>query len=206
MIRFHKIPRLFRNWYSQITWSIPSEQSIYLTFDDGPDPNVTDWVLNALKEYNAKATFFCTGRRVAKHPKMVERIIADGHGIGNHSYNHLNGWKTKNSAYIEDVQKGDLALKQVGVETRLFRPPYGKVKSKQMELLKDRKLVNWSLAAYDFDSKVNVDKVMSIFRKAKAGDILLFHDSEKAFKNLKFMLPNLLSFYQAKGYKFEVIP
>jgi len=204
MIRYYKTPWFTRLWYLGLTWNIPSQESIYLTFDDGPCPEVTDWVLDELSKTHAKASFFCTGKNLEEYPGLGRRIIAEGHQIGNHTYSHLNGWKSKDTNYLEDVKLGQEVMNELGLETKLFRPPYGRIKKSQIKRL-DQKIIMWSHLSWDFDPKLNVDKSIAQLKRAKPGSILVFHDRMKSFENLKAILPEILAHFQSKGIKFEVI-
>lgn len=204
MMRFYKTPWFTRLWYPELIWNIPSQDSIYLTFDDGPTPEITEWVLDELRKVNAKATFFCIGKNLETNPEIAKRIIAEDHGIGNHTYSHLKGFKTTDLSYIEDIKLGEEVMSELGVDSKLFRPPYGRIKKSQVKRL-DRQIIMWSHLSWDFDHKLYVRKSIDRLKKAKPGSILVFHDSEKAFKNLKVILPEILAHFQAKGFKFEAI-
>ncbi|MCT4628983.1 polysaccharide deacetylase family protein [Winogradskyella sp.] len=221
-----KTPGFVKALFPSFAWNIDTTHKVlYLTFDDGPTPEITDWVLNTLKEYNAKATFFCIGKNIESHPEIFQSIIKAGHSIGNHTYNHLKGWKTKTAQYIEDIEKTqqlihskhqaksnktvellhwDLELKDW--DLKLFRPPYGKFKSKQSK--KIRKLgyniVLWDVLSYDWDKSTNEEACLkNIISAAKEGSIIVFHDSVKASQNLKYSLPKVLDYYSKKGFIFK---
>lgn len=204
MIRFYKTPWFTRLWYPDLVWSIQSQNSIYLTFDDGPTPKITPWVLDELKNVKARATFFCIGKNLEANPELGKRIIEEGHQIGNHTYSHLNGWKTTTSNYLEDVRLGEEVIREQGVDSTFFRPPYGRIRRGQIKRL-SKKLIMWSHLSWDFDSKLNVEKSISKLKCAKPGSILVFHDNEKSFENLKVILPEILAYFHAKGFKFEAI-
>jgi len=202
-----KTPWLLKRLYSRCCWEIPanSEKIIYLTFDDGPHPMVTPFVLDALKKYNAKATFFCIGKNVQQHPDIYERILNDGHQTGNHTQNHLNGWKTDNNSYINDI----VTAKNY-INSKLFRPPYGRIRKKQIDVLRNAdhnfEIIMWTVLSGDFDTSVThqvcIDRVVN---NAKNGSIIVFHDSEKAFPRLQNALPVILENLTSKGYRFEKI-
>ncbi len=178
-------------------------KTIYLSFDDGPTPEITDWILDMLDQYQAKATFFCVGENVSKYPDKFSEIKKRGHAVGNHTYNHLNGWKTNTEKYVENV----IVANDV-IQSRLFRPPYGRIKKVQLKLLQNLnyKIILWSVLTYDFDK--NLDKNMAwnqIVRHTRTGSILVFHDHIKAFENLKKLLPKTLEYFSAKGFIFEKI-
>ena len=201
---FVKTPWLLKKIFSSYTWSIDTNEKIlYLTFDDGPHPVATTFVLNELKKYKAKATFFCLGKNVAAHPELYRQIIKEGHHVGNHTYNHLNGWKTKNEIYLANITE---AAKLI--DSNLFRPPYGRIKSAQVRSLNKvlgRKIevVMWDVLSGDFDQKTTPDKCLqNVIRAAEPGSIVVFHDSEKAFPRLEYVLPKILKDFSEKGYFF----
>lgn len=182
--------KLLQQLYPSLHWKVKTlKPSIYLTFDDGPTPGVTEWVLDILKRYDAKATFFCIGKNVAAHPELYQQLIAEGHAVGNHTYHHLNGWKTTKKKYLEDVEKGAQLI-----NSKLFRPPYGKITPKQIEeLKKEFKIVMWSVLTKDYDSKTSKEKSLAnSIKQLKPGDILTFHDSLKSSEKMKYILENLL--------------
>lgn len=191
--------------FPQFLWKKTGTNAIYLTFDDGPHPEITPWVLRQLKRIGAKATFFSLGSHVEAHPELVRQILQDGHAIGNHSYSHLNGWKTETESYLSDVKKCDSVFNDMGIQTGLFRPPYGKMRRAQRKSLKNRKLVLWSHAAYDFDKSLNVAHALEKLREAKPGSIIVLHDNEKSFQNLKRILPPLLDHFDTLGYPMKSI-
>ena len=180
---FVKTPWWLKKIFPSYLWSIDTkEKIIYLTFDDGPHPLATNFVLDELKRHNAKATFFCIGKNVATHPAIYKRILEEGHSVGNHTYNHLNGWKTKNEIYFADVKE---AAKLI--DSDLFRPPYGRIRYAQARGLREiagkkMKLVMWDVLSGDFDRQITADKCwQNIIGKARPGSIIVFHDSQKAF-------------------------
>lgn len=175
------------------------EKKIYLTFDDGPIPIVTPWVLETLALYNAKATFFCIGNNVLKHPEIYSEIIKQGHKTGNHTQNHLNGWKVLNKNYFQDIEECTKL-----VRSGLFRPPYGKIKPSQIKRLKHNyKLVMWDVLSRDYDQSLSVENChKSVIREAKPGSIVVFHDSIKAESRLRGSLPAVLEHFKKQGYEF----
>jgi len=191
------IKLLFRK--SVIWEQAGNRKAIYLTFDDGPEPSVTPWVLEILEQYQAKATFFCLGKNAEKHPAIIENIIGSGHTIGNHTYCHLKGWKTATALYLDDVEKCNLILK-----TPLFRPPYGKIKPTQLRRLKRKyQIIMWSLISRDFDPKLEKEKCLEVVLKnTKCGSIIVFHDSLKAQEKLRYVLPLVLKEFSKKGFVF----
>ena len=206
MFYFIKTPAWLKKIYPSCTWQIKtSEKIIYLTFDDGPHPIATPFVLEVLKDYEASATFFCVGSNVAKHPEIYQRIIEEGHAVGNHTFDHLNGWKTKNDLYIDNIEK---ARNIIG--SNLFRPPYGKITFKQLRLLsrqpKPLKVIMWSVLSGDFDVHVSKEECFkNVIRNTGNGSIIVFHDSQKALGKLQAALPVILTYFALQGYKFEKI-
>ena len=193
-------------WFSKCVWEMPSQETvIYLTFDDGPHPAATPFVLDTLKEYGAKATFFCIGKNVLDEPALYERIITEGHAVGNHTFNHLNGWKTTDAVYMEDIAKA-----KKYIDSSLFRPPYGKITSFQLRLLAKDKFkmrpIMWTVLSGDFDVKLSKETcLLNVLTTASNGSIIVFHDSQKAFVNLQFVLPKVLNHFEQKGFRFEKI-
>lgn len=189
-----------------LTWEIPAkEKTIYLTFDDGPHPVATPFVLDELKKYNAKATFFCIGKNVAAYPHIYKRILIEGHRVGNHTHNHLNGRKTDNKVWLDNVKE---AAKWI--DSDLVRPPYGKIRAFQARLLQEANppymIIMWNVLSADFDRSITPEKCFShVKKKTKPGSIIVFHDSEKAFPNMRFALTESLKFFSAEGYRFEAV-
>ena len=206
MFYFVKTPLWVMKWFSKCVWEIPSQEKvIYLTFDDGPHPEATYFVLNTLKDYNAKATFFCIGKNVLDQPDLYERIITEGHEVGNHTFNHLNGWKTADSVYMEDIAKA-----KKYIDSSLFRPPYGKITPFQLRLLAKEKFkltpIMWTVLSGDFDAKLSKESCLeNVLTAANNGSIIVFHDSQKALVNLQFVLPKVLNYFKQKGFRFEKI-
>jgi peptidoglycan-N-acetylglucosamine deacetylase len=201
-----KSPLILKALYPQLTWHIkPADNTIFLTFDDGPIPIVTPFVLKNLQQYNAKATFFCIGDNVAKHPDIFEQVKAAGHAIGNHTYNHLNGWKTPDDTYIANTLKADEQL-----HTNLFRPPYGRIKRSQISRLKkehpDLRIIMWDILSGDFDKNLDPEKCLqNVLRYTQPGSIVVFHDSLKAFPRLEYVLPRALERWSELGWKFSCL-
>jgi len=189
--------------YPSLLWQVKTERkAIYLTFDDGPCPKVTDAVLDVLKGFNAKATFFCLGKNVELHPKLFERIVEEGHQVGNHTYGHSNGKKTNTSDYVEDYQR----CKQV-FKSDLFRPPYGRMKRTQLkQIIKESNIVMWDVLSGDFDAKLPKEQCLNnVISKTKKGSIVTFHDSLKSKEKVLYTLPKVLEHFSEKGYRFEPI-
>jgi peptidoglycan/xylan/chitin deacetylase (PgdA/CDA1 family) len=190
--------------YPNRLWKGPElERKVSLTFDDGPVPGVTDWVLDELAKRRLNASFFMVGDNVRKHPSLANEVIAAGHQVGNHTYHHLSGWKTSTATYLEDVAACDAMLEDtLGLKTSLFRPPYGWMKPLQARAVaKDKKIVMWSLLSYDFDSSLAAEKIIQVCAsRTSSGSILVFHDQEKTKEQLKKVLPNYLDFLVGEGF------
>lgn len=196
-------PRFFTRFFTNFLWCIPDEtEAVFLTFDDGPTQDVTPWVLDQLKKYNAKATFFCLGKNAEMNPDLFERIKADGHTIGNHSYSHLKGWATPTGQYVQDVDFANGLL-----NSKLYRPPYGRIKASQIKILKQRyKIIMWNVLSMDYSKRVSPRRVVNnVIDHAKPGDIIVFHDSKKAERSLRYALPRVLEEISKRGLKFKGI-
>ena len=223
-----KIPSFIRFFFPKRLWKIATEEKIlYLSFDDGPIPEITPWVLQQLKKYNAEATFFCIGDNIKKHPQIFQMLISEGHSIGNHTFNHLNGWKTSSETYLKNSFLAEEAItagselqtekrkerKEKGEESRpgnvkLFRPPYGKMTGRQARLLQQRnyRIVMWDVLSRDYSKDILAEKCFkNVVKHTRPGSIIVFHDSLKAEKNLRAVLPRMLEYYSSKGYEFHKI-
>ncbi len=202
MFYFVRTPWLIKKIFSTLLWQVETkEKQLYLTFDDGPHPIHTPKVLDILQQYNAKATFFCIGNNVRQNPNVYKRIILEGHSIGNHTYNHLNGKKNKDDVYINDV--ADAATY---IDSKLFRPPYGSITNFQAKILqqKNYKIIMWSLLSGDFDVTVTKEKCLeNVLLKTKEGSIIVFHDSDKAAVKMLYALPRVIKTFVDLGYTFE---
>jgi peptidoglycan/xylan/chitin deacetylase (PgdA/CDA1 family) len=193
-------------FYPTLTWhKSRKEKFVYFTFDDGPIPVVTPFVLNTLKKFNCKATFFCIGDNVDKHPLILADIISEGHTIGNHTYNHLKGWNSSNENYIENVLKGSKLT-----STRIFRPPYGRIKKSQIKEIKRQspstEVIMWDVLSGDFDKRISKEQcVRNVLKHCKNGSIIVFHDSLKAFERLEYALPKVLENLSKKGFEFRTL-
>ena len=201
---------IIKKLFSNYVWDIPNnENKVYLTFDDGPTPEITQWTLNQLKEYNAKATFFCIGDNIRKYPEIFQKVINEGHSIGNHTFNHLNGWKTNTSDYIENVKLYETEHCKLNIEQcQLFRPPYGKIKPSQSKIFRKLgyRIIMWDIISYDFDATIFKEQCLeNVLKNVKSGSIIVFHDSKKAFTNLEYVLPRTLEFLKEKGFFCEKI-
>jgi peptidoglycan/xylan/chitin deacetylase (PgdA/CDA1 family) len=189
---------LIKPFYPGLTWQIKtSERKVYLTFDDGPSPEVTQYVLGVLKEYGFHATFFCIGENVIKHPSIYASILAEGHSVGNHTFTHLNGFKNRNDIYLLNTAE---AAKQI--DSKLFRPPYGRIKFGQSRVLKQQyKIIMWSILSGDFDENLDLKNAERRIKSlTKPGSIVVFHDSNKALKNLRHLLPIYCAYLKANNY------
>jgi peptidoglycan/xylan/chitin deacetylase (PgdA/CDA1 family) len=203
---FVKTPWWLKKIYSQYIWSLPvTEKILYLTFDDGPHPEATDFVLKQLREHNALASFFCIGKNVLAWPDLYKRILDEGHAVGNHTQNHLNGWKTSDEIYMKDIMEASHYI-----DSALFRPPYGKITSFQAKNLpaamkgKKAKLIMWDVLSADFDEELSEKEVLqNVVFKSVPGSIVVLHDSEKAFSKITYALPRILKHFTKKGYRFE---
>ena len=206
-----KTPNVISTLYKNQVWSFSKEEkNIYLTFDDGPTPKITEWVIDTLKQYNAQATFFCIGKNIEQNPTIFKKIIDNGHAIGNHTYEHLNGWKSKKKEYLTSVLKTEKIISKFvqAPSKKLFRPPYGRIRITQTnELSKNNyKVIMWSVLSGDFDREISNDQcIKNVINNSNNGDIIVFHDSEKAFDKLQVVLPKTLEFLNEKGYNFKKI-
>jgi peptidoglycan/xylan/chitin deacetylase (PgdA/CDA1 family) len=197
---FVKPPWWVRRISSGTLWRVPTDEKVlFLTFDDGPGPELTEWILRELEEHNAMATFFCVGENVVKYPEIYRMILSKGHDTGNHTYHHLNGYKTGIGSYIRDVYKARKVI-----DSRLFRPPYGRIRPWAARILMRRfRIVLWDVLSMDYDSGLDPKMVLyNVAREARPGSILVFHDNAKAADNLRFVLPMILDHFTRQGYKF----
>lgn len=214
---FVKAPFWLRSFYRSLVWKVPEKEKIlYLTFDDGPHERATAFVLDQLQRYGAAATFFCIGKNVEAHPAIYQRILAEGHRVGNHTHNHLNGWAVAESDYLKNIDEAAQFI-----HSNLFRPPYGRIKKGAINKIKDlieknarergifaaAKIVMWDVLSGDFDTSLSLSKCVSnVVNNASSGSIIVFHDSTKAFERLEFALPTVLKYYTDLGYQFKVLP
>lgn len=206
MFYLAKTPKWISKLFTGSIWNMPTnEKAIYLTFDDGPHPSITPFVLAELRKYNAKATFFCIGKNVEANKDVFAQILADGHGIGNHTFNHLDGWKIKKDDYVANT----LRAREL-IDSNLFRPPYGRITRPQRFALTDMsnpfKIIMWSVLSGDFDTSLTSKQCSDyVLKHANSGSVIVFHDSEKAFERLQFALPIVLKHFAERGFVFKKI-
>ncbi len=199
-------PWWLRSLFPGCVWDVNTDKkNVFLTFDDGPHPSITPFVLELLKQYNAKATFFCIGDNVRKFPETYKQVVSAGHAIGNHTMHHINGWKHDDSFYLNDI---DAASKYI--QSTLFRPPYGRIKRSQIKKLKESnaamQVIMWSAIAGDWDAGITPQKCFERLKKIiYPGCIIVFHDSEKAKERMQFVLPKLLDYLMNEGYSFDAL-
>ncbi|WP_339917985.1 polysaccharide deacetylase family protein [Yeosuana marina] len=207
-----KTPWVVKKTFPNYIWDVATnEKVIYLTFDDGPTPDITEWTLNILKTYKAKATFFCIGNNIEKHPDIFQQILKQGHAIGNHTYNHAKGWKTNTANYCKEVDRTQVLINsctppQTQQQGHLFRPPYGQIKPKQAKELiaSGYKIIMWDVISFDWDKDIPEETCFdNVKNNAVNGSIVVFHDSIKASKNMLFALPKVLEYYSNLGYTFK---
>lgn len=226
----HRTP-FFVPWlYPSLKWRIPSqEKTLYLTFDDGPVPGPTEFALHTLGIFDAKATFFCIGDNVKKHPRVFEKVVEDGHAIGNHTFNHLNGWKTETEKYIGNVRQCEEIIKaesenlkvqglphtlastteitDAPMSNALFRPPYGRITRKQIKVLSNYTIVMWDVLSMDYNKYLSPESCLrNTINACRSGSIVVFHDSYKAERNMTYVLPRLMEHFVEAGYTFKSIP
>lgn len=198
-----KTPELIQNLFPNFTWKIPNEEKkIFLTFDDGPIPEITPWVVKTLEQYHAKATFFCVGENVQKYASIAEDVRSAGHSLGSHTYNHLSGWSTDNIPFFHNVRQAATLVK-----SPLFRPPYGRIKPSQIPfMMRHYHIIMWEVLSGDFDPTLTKEQCLeNVINNAKSGSIIVMHDSIKAGSKLKYVLPAVLEHYRGQGYTFERI-
>jgi peptidoglycan/xylan/chitin deacetylase (PgdA/CDA1 family) len=203
-----KTPWWLKKWYGRLVWDLPQktgDKVLYLTFDDGPHPVATPFVLDELRRHAARATFFCIGKNVREHPLIYRRILEEGHRVGNHTQNHLNGWKSSDADYINDIGQASRYI-----DSSLFRPPYGRISAFQASLLRKAPfqfdIIMWDVLSADFDRALSPEQcARNVIRHARPGSIVVFHDSEKAYPRLKAALPAVLAHFKEQGYRLESI-
>jgi peptidoglycan/xylan/chitin deacetylase (PgdA/CDA1 family) len=214
-----KTPLVVKKMFPNYIWNkATTEKVIYLTFDDGPTPEITNWTLQVLKEHNAKATFFCISNNVEKHPDIFNNILKDEHTIGNHTHNHLKGWAVKTNDYLKDIDTAQNVIEnqildsnivnQKSKTNNLFRPPYGQIKPKQGKKLiaLGYKIIMWDILSFDWDKNITKEQCLgNVLDHTVNGSIVVFHDSLKASKNMMYTLPKVLDYYNKLGYQFKAL-
>ena len=202
-----KTPFLLRAFYPSCTWKMPAnEKSIYLSFDDGPHPIATPFVLAQLEKYNAKASFFCIGKNVVEHPEIYQQLISHGHTVGNHTMHHVNGWKTEDDLYLQNI-----AQASIQIQSNFFRPPYGRIKKSQIRKIRADKflpqeIIMWDVLSGDFDTSISGQQCLNnVLKHSRAGSIVVFHDSAKAWDRLQVALPATLEYFTQKGFQFRAL-
>lgn len=199
-----KTPTIFKAIYNRCIWHVTEHaNSVYITFDDGPHPVITPWVLTQLKKYNAKATFFCLGKNVVEYPEVYQQILDEGHSVGNHTHNHYNGWKVSNAMYFKNIKTANEVI-----DSNMFRPPYGRITLAQANgikrMLPKSQIIMWDVLSGDFDTELSPTGCLeNVISTTKPGSIIVFHDSEKAFGRLEFVLPNFLKYCQQHGWNMK---
>jgi peptidoglycan-N-acetylglucosamine deacetylase len=202
----HKTPFILKKLYPSLIWNNSRlEKKIYLTFDDGPIPEVTDFVLETLGEFGAMGTFFCVGDNIRKHPEVFQRVVTADHSVGNHTFNHLNGFKNSNENYFSNIQECDSYINNAENKSNLFRPPYGRIRNSQIQVLKKNyKIIMWDVLSGDFDKSLAPDKCLKeTIRCTKPGSIVVFHDSVKTYDTIKYVLPRYLYHFRSLGFSFK---
>lgn len=214
-----KTPLVAKKLFPNYVWDISTtEKVIYLTFDDGPTPEITKWTLDILNQYNAKATFFCIGNNIEKYPEIFHDILNEGHAIGNHTQNHIKGWKNSANVYLKNIEEAQNVLssqfqksKTVNPQSKfntLFRPPYGQITPKQgKKLIKlGYKIIMWDVLSFDWDKAVDKETCLdNVIKTTTNGSIIVFHDSVKASKSMQYALPKALEYFSKKGYGFKAL-
>jgi len=198
-----KTPGIVKPLSSDLIWDIKTrEKELFLSFDDGPEPEVTPEILEVLQSYKAKASFFCIGKNVENHPDIYQRILDEGHSVGNHTFNHEKGWDTTLMTYLRSVAQCSQYVK-----SNLFRPPYGRIRRNQAAALRRKyHLIMWDVLSADFDAEVNPQKCLdNVVKNARSGSIIVFHDSLKCKENVLYALPRVLQIFGSEGYKFSAI-
>lgn len=198
-----RTPYFLKLFLPQLTWRVKTKRKeIYITFDDGPHPDITTKVMDILDEFGAKASFFCVGHNVEKYPDTYAEILKRGHKTGNHTFNHLNGWKVKRKEYFKNIEKCSEL-----VDSHLFRPPYGRISLKHIPYIKmNFRIIMWSVLSLDFDIKTTTEQCLeNSINYSKEGSIIVYHDSEKAAEKMLYALPRFLEHFKSKGYTFPVL-
>lgn len=204
-----KTPQWLKKFFpKEMIWDMPvgKEPAVYLTFDDGPHPIVTPIVLELLAKHDAKATFFCVGNNVTQHPDIYDSVLEAGHTTGNHTYDHVNGWKTGNNDYLKNIERAGRQIR-----SRLFRPPYGRIKFSQVRKLRKtnpfRKIYMWDILSADFDKNISPQQCLeNVLNHIQPGSIIVFHDSEKAWERMSYALPQVLAYCQQQNWAMKALP
>lgn len=204
----HRTPFFLPLLYRSLLWRIPTEnKDLYLTFDDGPVPGPTEFVLDTLKQFDARATFFCIGENIRKHPAVFKKIVDANHAVGNHTFNHLNGWKTKTSDYQRNFLLCQDEILKFQTTPSIFRPPYGRITRDQIKSLNRNTIVMWDVLSMDYNKNLAPDKCLkNSINAIRKGSIIVFHDSYKAERNLNFVLPRLMDHFSKERWSFKSIP
>lgn len=207
-----KTPVLAKKAFPNYLWNVEtSTKDLYLTFDDGPTPEITEWTLKTLDAFSAKATFFCIGANIEKYPDIFNKVIREGHAIGNHTQHHIKGWKTSTKDYISEVLTSESTIRSysdIVQDRKLFRPPYGQIKPKQGKAITELgyEVVMWDVLSFDWDQNISAEQCYkNVLTKSKSGSIIVFHDSIKASKNMMDTLPKVLEEFSAQGYLFKAL-
>ncbi len=208
---FHRVP-FFLPWlYPNLLWRISTtEKELFLTFDDGPIPGPTDFVLDTLKKKSCKATFFCIGENVRKHPGVFKKVVEDGHVIGNHTFNHLKGWNTPVPKYVDSIEQCDFEINNsqfTNRKSKIFRPPYGRITRNQIKALSEYKIIMWDVLTIDYNKNISPEACLkNSIRATRPGSIIVFHDSLKAERNMTYALPRFIEHFLEQGYAFKALP
>ena len=204
-----KTHRLIKRFFPGFVWDVPTNtKTVYLTFDDGPTPEVTEWVLDELRKHDIKATFFCIGNNIENHPGIFKKVVAEGHAIGNHTFNHLNGWNTGHNNYLENTITTAKSISNHHphqAASGLFRPPYGKIKGSQAKALRalGYKIIMWDVLSADFDRTITPQQCLeNVIKNTREGSIIIFHDSVKASENLRYALPKAIEYLKENNFNF----
>ena len=208
-MNLYRTPFFLPKLYPSLLWRVvPEEKILYLTFDDGPVPGPTEFVLEHLEKYNAKATFFCIGDNVRKHPTIFDKVLGGGHAIGNHTFNHLKGWSTSNQRYIENINQCSAQFTVHKAQpVKHFRPPYGRITNGQIKILKNQfQIVMWDVLTHDYSKTISPEQCLKgSVNATRTGSIIVFHDSLKAERNMTYVLPKFLEHFTSQGFKFKTL-
>ncbi|MCS7019158.1 MAG: polysaccharide deacetylase family protein [Cytophagales bacterium] len=206
-MHIHSTPKWLHRWLSGFTWHKPTDRKVlYLTFDDGPI-SMTEWILDVLKDYDAKATFFCVGENIMRNPHIFCRTLAEGHAVGNHTHNHLSGWKSSLKHYLANTALCCATMQKYGAVCRLFRPPYGRITARQATALRQQyELIMWDVLTCDYSPRIRPqDCLQNSIAATQKGSIVVFHDNKKADVNIRYALPRYLAHFADLGFTFECL-